>query len=467
MAAAFVSASVMYYPALRSAFFADDYVYLDAVKNMSFSHYVHTALVPASESDRLIVAKDFWRPLYFLSFEFSVRLFGRQTEWYHLANLAVHLANIGLVWLVAVRMGASRMASALGAAVFAVHPAAIGAVAWISSFNSIGFTFALAALLAFIAAVRSSGRPRVRLHCACVALFVAGLLFRESAVSVLGLAFAWYLLVEARSQLLVRRTWLEMLPLGISTFVYCLVRTKGMTVPLSNPVLGARYGSHVWSHGWWYVKLAVVPHPALVADWAVDAQRVGGAALVGLMGLAALFRRWLLLACLVGFAISIVPAASIQRTVDARYFYFSGAVLGVALAALATEFERLPVAGVRTREWALAAGTMAVLALGTGYGLTRVQKWVDDFPAVHQAWVDEFRAENPTLAAGARVYAGGTPAYLAIFGGVSLKPTLAEYYPDIGNVVLFDVTNTTEKPAPQQGDVVFIYRGRGSTAGGQ
>jgi hypothetical protein len=60
-----------------------------------------------------------WRPLYFLSFEVSVRLFGRHTEWYHLVNVAIHLANVALVCLVAVRLGASRMAGAFGAAVFA------------------------------------------------------------------------------------------------------------------------------------------------------------------------------------------------------------------------------------------------------------------------------------------------------------------------------------------------------------
>jgi hypothetical protein len=97
-----------------------------------------------------------------------------------------------------------------------------------------------------------------------------------------------------------------------------------MTVPLSNPYLGARFGSHVWSHGWWYVRLAVVPDASLDAGWAVAVQRLAGAALLGVAVIAAIFRRWLLLACFVGFLISLGPIAAIQRTTDARYFYFSG-----------------------------------------------------------------------------------------------------------------------------------------------
>ena len=43
----------MYLPALHSGFFADDYVYLDSVRNLSFAHYLRVSLVPASERPSL------------------------------------------------------------------------------------------------------------------------------------------------------------------------------------------------------------------------------------------------------------------------------------------------------------------------------------------------------------------------------------------------------------------------------
>ncbi len=454
MAAAFI----LYLPALHSGFFGDDYVYLDSVRNLSFAHYVRASLVPASENDRLVVARDFWRPLSFLSFEVSVRLFGRQTEWYHLVNIIIHVANVALVWLVAVRLGASRPGAAFGAAVFAVHPAAIGAVAWISSVNSAGFAFALASMLVFVAAVRARGRRAIGLHALCVGLFLAGLLFRETAVSVLGLAVAWYVLVEARRRLGQRRTWVHLAPLAATTLVYYLVRTKGLSEPLSNPYLGARYGSHVWAHGWWYVKLAVVPRASLDAGWAVAVQQLAGWALLMAGVLASIFRRWLLLACFLGFMVSLVPIAAIQRTTDARYFYFPGALLGVVAAVLATEFGRIRRLPARARDGLLTVATVTVLVVGTAYGATRVQQWVDDFPAVHQAWVDQLRAANPSIEPGATVYAGNTPGFLAIFGGVNLGPTVTEYYPGVRTVVLFDPEDPRQKPRLNPGDVVFIYR---------
>ena len=459
LGAAFVAAFLMYLPALHSGFFADDYVYLDSVRNLSFAHYLCVSLVPASENDRLMMARDFWRPLYFLSFEASVRLFGRHTEWYHLVNVAIHLANVALVCLVAVRLGASRLGAAFGAAVFAVHPAAIGAVAWISSVNSAGFTFALAAMLAFVAAVRASGRRAAGPHALCLGLFVTGLLFRETVVSILGLAAAWYVLVEARARLGRRQTWLQLAPLAATTLIYYLVRTKGMTAPLSNPYFGARYGSHVWSHGWWYIKLGALPHALLEAGWAVAVQRLAGVALLGVALLAAVFRRWLLMACFLGFLVSLAPIAAIQLTTDARYFYFPGALLGITTAALATEFGRIERLPAQARDGLLAVVTVGVLIVGAGYGATRVQQWVDDFPAVHQSWIDQLRAENPSIAPGATVYAGNTPGYLAIFGGVNLGPTVAEYYPGVRAVVLFDPADPKQKPQTKPGDVVFIYRG--------
>ena len=78
-----------------------------------------------------------WHPLTWLSYLLDFQLFGLRAGPMHVENLAFHLANTLLLFLLLQRMTGARMTgvlwpSALVAALFALHPLHVESVAWIS-----------------------------------------------------------------------------------------------------------------------------------------------------------------------------------------------------------------------------------------------------------------------------------------------------------------------------------------------
>lgn len=85
-------------------------------------------------------------PLVFTSFWIEHRLWQFQPAGYHLVNVAIHLGNALLLWLLLARIGFPLAWSA--AAVFALHPLQVESVAWITERKNIlsGFFYLLAAI---------------------------------------------------------------------------------------------------------------------------------------------------------------------------------------------------------------------------------------------------------------------------------------------------------------------------------
>lgn len=78
--------------------------------------------------------------------------FGSMAAWpFHAANVVAHAANVAIVFALLRRFGMGRLAAWFGAAVFAVHPMQVEAVAWISTlYTSLSTTFALIALMIYL-----------------------------------------------------------------------------------------------------------------------------------------------------------------------------------------------------------------------------------------------------------------------------------------------------------------------------
>ncbi|HEY5910479.1 MAG TPA: tetratricopeptide repeat protein [Verrucomicrobiae bacterium] len=73
-----------------------------------------------------------WHPLTWLSHMLDYQLFGRNPGAMHLVNLAIHIANTLLLFLVLRRMTGAHWRSAMVAALFALHPLHVESVAWLS-----------------------------------------------------------------------------------------------------------------------------------------------------------------------------------------------------------------------------------------------------------------------------------------------------------------------------------------------
>ena len=100
-----------------------------------------------------------WHPLTWLSLMLDYQLFGNDPRGYHAVNLALHIGNVVLVFVVLSRMTGAIARSALVAALFAVHPLRVESVAWVAERKDVLCAlFGLAAIAAYASWVRSPGR---------------------------------------------------------------------------------------------------------------------------------------------------------------------------------------------------------------------------------------------------------------------------------------------------------------------
>jgi hypothetical protein len=93
----------------------------------------------------------FFRPIIELYFWIGSPLFGGSPVAFHLASIALHMANCGLVYLLASTLGIRRGFAYVAALLFAVQPGYVAAVAWVGAIaETIGAFFGCISILALI-----------------------------------------------------------------------------------------------------------------------------------------------------------------------------------------------------------------------------------------------------------------------------------------------------------------------------
>jgi tetratricopeptide (TPR) repeat protein len=111
-----------------------------------------------------------WHPLTWLSLQLDARLWGANPFGFHLTNLLLHLGNVLLLFAALVLLTGAPGRSAMVAALFAVHPLNVEAVAWVAERKGLlAAFFGLAAVVAYARRARGGGR----LSYAAVVLFFA------------------------------------------------------------------------------------------------------------------------------------------------------------------------------------------------------------------------------------------------------------------------------------------------------
>lgn len=128
------------------------------------------------------VSSDYWRPLFMLWLIGNYRLWGvESTVGWHLGNLGLHLAVVGLAYLVCRQLGLSRAVAAAITLLFAIHPVHVESVTWIS--GSPDLLMALFILGAYACALAALGKTeRWNWYVAALILFILALLAKESAI---------------------------------------------------------------------------------------------------------------------------------------------------------------------------------------------------------------------------------------------------------------------------------------------
>lgn len=140
LAVALLLTLLLFAVSLRNPFTSDDYVHvLDASR-----------ATPATLA-RLFVTpgEDFhFRPLVSWNYWLDWQWAGRNEWLWHASNLAIHLANVALVFLLARRLELSAWTAGFAAAVFGIHGSRPEVVAWVAArFDLLATLFVLAGLI--------------------------------------------------------------------------------------------------------------------------------------------------------------------------------------------------------------------------------------------------------------------------------------------------------------------------------
>ena len=122
-----------------------------------------------------------WIPLTWLSHMSDVSLFGMDPGAHHLMAVAIHAVNACLLLLALNRLTGAFWPSAAVAALFAVHPMNVEAVAWVAERKSLLSTFFWFLAIALYA--RHAKRPRIGTMAAIVGCMIAGLLAKGMLVT--------------------------------------------------------------------------------------------------------------------------------------------------------------------------------------------------------------------------------------------------------------------------------------------
>jgi hypothetical protein len=230
-----VLAFVVYLPAIRLEFAADDFLILDNLQKLEGLRHA------AAYFEVNFYA--YYRPLVFLSYALDWSLWGVDPAGFHLTSVLLHAINTMLVFALARRVTDATVA-AVAALVFALHPVSQEAVFWVSGrFDLLATAWILGSLVLLWS-------PRPWLYWIGVACFALALLSKESAATVVVLAAAHGVLLGGRDgRWAVRR----LVPLFVVSAGYVVARSAAGVAAVGGPqrigkvlMLLAAVGAIVW-----------------------------------------------------------------------------------------------------------------------------------------------------------------------------------------------------------------------------
>lgn len=337
-----------------------------------------------------------WHPVTWLSHQLDCQLFGVNSGWHHLMNLALHVLNVVLLFRWLARWTGALWRSALVAALFAWHPLRVESVAWVAERKDVlsGFFF----LLTLHSWARYAERPGALRYLVVVVWLSLGLMAKPMLVTTpfVLLLLDWWPLQRrpggAPAAGLQSRPWrtlmLEKAPLlalaVVFSFVTVLVQSSARSVVSVDQLSFTARCGNAFVAWWLYVfktiwpaNLAVFyPHPGYIPWWEVllAAAFLGGAT-AGAVKLR-IAMPWLGVGwCwFVGMMVPVIGLVQVgmQRMAD-RYTYLPHIGLFVALVWLgAWCAERLRVP--KAARWASAIAI--VLACGV-LTFVQVRLWRD------------------------------------------------------------------------------------------
>ena len=434
--------AVAYWPALFAVFFWDDSTFItESAQMLGLSGLADIWFNPAGNEET-----HYW-PLVYTSFWLEHKLWGFDPFGYHLVNLLLHGANTLLLWRLLVRMAVP--GAWLAAALFALHPVHVEAVAWAIARKDLLASFFY--LLAGACWLRYREAPRAGIYLALLAAFAAGMLSKSLTITLPAMLLVWVWWQHGR---IGRQDLLQVAPVflvGMAIAAFSLYWFISRTFIEYEYSLPARF--IIASKAlWFYAGKILWPYPLslLYPHWDVEPTRLlNWLALPAALAVA--ISLWLAqrrigrgpLAAALFFAITLSPVLGFANNsfikfsfVADRYQYLASAGLITLLAAAAfVAYRRLAGAWAGYAAQALAALLLAGCGLLT---FQRAQLFQDEVtlyrnavatkPGTHDAW---FMLGNSLHERELREEAAD--AYRA---AVELKPDHLGTYANLGSVLM-------------------------------
>lgn len=219
---------IVYAPALQSYFVADDFGFVDLFLRQSLR-----------DAPRLFVSdwtQSIWkfnlyqlRPVSALAFMWDAALWQSNPLGYHVTNVLLHAACSALVFIISrLLLRAEAKVALFAALLFAVHPAHIEAVAWISARTELLPTFF------YLCSFLTFGLYRMKAariyYCLSTVTFLLGLFSKEMVISLPLMLIAYDVILERRTfpgkygRWWQQRWWLPHAGFAIVTMGYLLLR---------------------------------------------------------------------------------------------------------------------------------------------------------------------------------------------------------------------------------------------------
>lgn len=256
-----------HFPAIHAGYIWDDSMFLYGSPLVTATDGLYKAWFTAEGSD-------YW-PLMSTMFWIEWRIWGKEPMPYHATNIALHAAAVVLLWQLLKRLKVGDTGAYLAGLLFAVHPATVESVAWISERkNVLSMSFFLLAILAYL---RFEDRNSRRWYALALVAAAAALLAKVSAVM---LPVVLLLCIWWRHSHVTRKNLLRTVPFFVMSLVLGLVEMWFVRNQVLQGELGRPEGfaSRIAASGWvvwfylykivWPINLAIV-YPR----WHIDGGR--------------------------------------------------------------------------------------------------------------------------------------------------------------------------------------------------
>jgi tetratricopeptide (TPR) repeat protein len=183
MAVLAAASALPYLNTLRNGLVSDDE--MQVLNNPYIRNFHYLRKIFTTQATSYIPGNpNFYRPLMNIGYLLCHEVFGLRPFGYHLANLLLHAAVVGAVFLLTKRMFENRSLALVAAALFAIHPIHSEAVAWVGASPDLelGFFYLLTFWL-FADVARPGGSFSYAAQLAMTASFVLTIFSKEPAVT--------------------------------------------------------------------------------------------------------------------------------------------------------------------------------------------------------------------------------------------------------------------------------------------